>query len=281
MNSGKYNRQISFFGIDGQKHLESLSVTIVGVGGLGTHVIQQLAYLGIKKFSLIDYETVEISNLNRYVGAKTSDLNQTKVFVAKRIIQEINSSAEVAVLNKNLISNEAFQEIIQADSVFGCLDNDGGRVILNELCQAYKVPYFDLATEIFPHSTTSYGGRIFITIDETGCIDCYDLIDRELATFELENSDAQQDIKDIYGLSNIGYNESGPSVISINGTIASLAVTEFLVWATGLRKPQKYLLYRAEQSIVTINQERVNPDCYYCNEIRGAKDNSGVFEYIR
>lgn len=280
MSSERYKRQISFFGIEGQEKLEATSVTIVGIGGLGTHVLQQLAHLGVKDSSLIDDEKVDTTNLNRYVGARHDDVGKKKTIVGERIIKEINPNASVKVIQKPLQSKEAFDTIISSDCVFGCLDNDGARVILNELCVAYERPYFDLATEIFPDGTDSYGGRVCISVDSEGCLDCYDVLDREAAAVDMESPEARKDREDLYGLERGEFQQTGPSVVSINGIIASLAVTEFLVWVTGLRKPQKLLTYLGKQAIVTYSYERINPDCYFCYEVRGKKDKSGVQRYV-
>lgn len=280
MNSERFNRQISFFGIDGQKKLEAITVVVVGIGGLGTHVIQQLTYLGVNDFFLIDDEEIEVTNLNRYVGTKHDDVGKRKTKVGKRIIEIINPNASVEAIQKPLQSKMAFDAIISSDCVFGCLDNDGARLILNELCSAYEHPYFDLASEILPQEK-AYGGRVFSSIDEQGCLVCYDQLDLDAASLDLENPETRKDREDIYGLNKVEFHETGPSVVSINGIIASLAVIEFLVWATALRKPQKILTYRGNQSIVTINNKREIFDCYYCNVIRGKKDQSGVFEYIQ
>lgn len=281
MKTERYKRQTSFFGVDGQEKLEAILVAIVGIGGLGTHVIQQLAYLGVRDFYLIDDEKIDATNLNRYVGARHDDVGKKKTLVGERIVKEINPLASVTTIQNSLQSPEAFDAITSSDCVFGCLDNDGARVILNHCCSAYKRPYFDLATEIFPDGTDSYGGRVCISVDLEGCLDCYDVIDREAATMDLESPEARKDREDLYGLNKDDFQQTGPSVVSINGIIASLAVTEFLVWATGLRDPQKLLTYMGKQGIVTFSTQRTNPDCYFCYELRGKRDKSGVQKYIQ
>lgn len=100
MNNERFVRQIDFFGADGQKKLSETSVAIVGIGGLGTHVIQQLAYLGVKDFTLIDDEEIDETNLNRYVGTKPDDIGKKKTLVGERIINEINPSALVKCIQK-------------------------------------------------------------------------------------------------------------------------------------------------------------------------------------
>src|SRR6185437_12668857 len=69
----RFDRQLRFFGRAGQKRIQSAKVAVVGVGGLGTHVVQQLSLLGVKKLSLVDAQELDETNLNRYVGARHDD----------------------------------------------------------------------------------------------------------------------------------------------------------------------------------------------------------------
>ena len=73
MNNTRFDRNILFFGKEGQKRLSNASVAVVGVGGLGTHVVQQLALLGVGGLVLIDSEELDDTNRNRYVGVRHDD----------------------------------------------------------------------------------------------------------------------------------------------------------------------------------------------------------------
>ena len=66
----QFDRNVRFFGVEGQKIISQLVVCIAGVGGLGSHIVQQLVHLGVTKFILIEPESLDETNLNRYVGAK-------------------------------------------------------------------------------------------------------------------------------------------------------------------------------------------------------------------
>jgi hypothetical protein len=70
----RYARQEYFFGKDGQRKLEKTRVAIVGVGGIGSHIAQQLAYVGVNDFILLDNDKVDGTNLNRLIGATEKDL---------------------------------------------------------------------------------------------------------------------------------------------------------------------------------------------------------------
>ena len=80
-----FDRQLRAFGAQGQVRLEGLRIGIVGAGGIGSLLTQQLVYLGVKNFTLIDDDTVGTTNLNRLVGANQWDVSTAKVAVLGRL----------------------------------------------------------------------------------------------------------------------------------------------------------------------------------------------------
>ena len=240
MTNERYDRNIRFFGKEGQDRIGASSVAVVGIGGLGTHVVQQLALLGVGHLTLIDKQTLDATNLNRYVGVRNDDPipGTPKVNIGERIAKAINPHILVDRISVSMISKEAFGAIIQSDYVFGCLDQEALRLILNELCSAYSRPYFDLASEILPCYPPSYGGRVCIAWDGQGCIVCYDELDVKEAQKDLLSPEVRRGQRTIYGIGREDLDQAGPSVVSINGVVASLAVTEFMLGVTGIRLPK-------------------------------------------
>ena len=282
MSNERYDRNMRFFGREGQDHLSSASAAVVGVGGLGTHVVQQLALLGVGRLVLVDDEEVDETNRNRYVGVRHDDPvpGTLKVANGERIALDINPDIEVISIPESLASSGAFEGIIDCDYVFGCLDNEGARLILTELCAAYSKPYFDLASDILEESR--YGGRVCVAWDGNGCLVCYDELDVVAAREDLMNPNARRDHQDIYGVPRDALGEAGPSVVSINGVVASLGVTEFMLVATKVRDvPRALLKYRAHAGIVTVARDNPAPGCYYCRGIRGQGEESDVWRYAR
>lgn len=155
----RYDRNIRLFGEEGQETLRQIKVAVVGVGGLGTHVVQQLAHLGVGHISLIDSEELDTTNLNRYVGTRPDDVGKPKVDIAAQNITNMDLGIEVKAIFDSLVSKKAFDAIKEADYVFGCLDSEGARLILNELCLAYKRPYFDLLQKYFQVPHPAMGGE--------------------------------------------------------------------------------------------------------------------------
>lgn len=283
MNASRYDRNIRFFGKEGQNRLAAAHVVVVGIGGLGSHVVQQLALLGVGHLTLVDPEQLDHTNRNRYIGVRHDDRPGTlKVLLGERLINEINPKIQVTPVPQSLVSQEAFDAVIVSDYVFGCVDKEGARLVLTELCAAYSRPYFDLASDILPGAPPQYGGRVCVAWDGRGCLVCYDELDTGEAQADLMNPDEARDREDIYGVPTEALGQAGPSVVSINGVVASLGVTEFMLVATGVRNtPRRLLTYRAYMGGVGLESGEPASDCYYCTGIRGKRDSADVYRYLR
>ncbi len=257
------DRNIRFFGSDGQHKLKNSTIVVAGVGGIGNHIVQQLAYLGVGEIILIDNETLDPTNLNRYVLTYHSDieLNPIKVDAAERTIKLINPEIKVTKIYNTAASNEAFRAIKNADCVFGCFDKDGIRFIINELCIAYSIPYIDIASDIYNQINLEYGGRICCVWDENACLSCLDVLNKDDIQKELGDPDFKNRIDEIYGVSHDDLDETGPSVVSINGVVASIAITEFVVGITSIRKPYYMQTYSGHMGIVTKRSEDNQGKC--------------------
>jgi hypothetical protein len=281
--SERFDRNIRLFGKEGQDKISASRLAVVGVGGLGTHVVQQAALLGVGRFGLIDSEELDETNLNRYVGARYDDPipGTPKVDIGERIVESINADIEVTKVFDSLVSEDAFTEIIHADYVFGSLDSEGARLVLTELCAAYDRPYFDLASDISSLESLTYGGRVFVSWKGHGCLVCCGVLDIAEAQAELSGPEGKRNRDALYGVLPDLLDRVGPSVVSINCVIASLAVTEFMVAVTGIRAPKRLSTYYGHSGKVTVSSDEPAPDCYYCKGIRGKRDAVGVQDYIR
>lgn len=279
MAKDRYNRQVLFFGEEGQHKISSTRVGIVGLGGLGSHIAQGLAYLGIMEYVLVDDDRVEDTNLNRLVGATPYDTkaNSHKVYVAERMIHSIKPDANITTIIKSLRSQEAIDSLITCPVIFGCVDHDAPRLILMELASAYESTLIDCATEIDKDRGT-YGGRVIVAQPGDFCLDCAGQIDMEVAKEELKSPELRElSKKHGYGL---GEEAIAPSVISINGVIAYLAITEFMCMITGLRKPNRHLTYYGERGIANKRDDGRKAGCYTCEYLKGRGEAANIKRYV-
>ncbi len=153
-----------------------------------------MALLGVGHLTLIDSEELDETNLNRYIGARHDDpIPETpKVNIAERLIKSINPDIEATKIYDSLVSEKAFDAIAKANFIFGCLDSEGTRLILNEVCNAHNRPYFDLASEIQPRDFLIYGGRVCVSIDGKCCLVCLDVLDIQEAQIDLAGPEAKR-----------------------------------------------------------------------------------------
>lgn len=283
MSTERYHRNMLLFGAEGQAKLRATRTVVVGVGGLGSPLVQHLALLGVGGITLIEPESLEDTNRNRFIGARTSDPvpGTKKTFIAHRLISETNPDVEITVIPNGLVSPLAFAAIKEGDWIFGSFDHDGPRYILNELCAAYAKPYIDLASDV-PEDGV-YGGRVCVARNGGGCLCCRDLLDMKDVEEFLASAE-QRAVRDkIYGISKDTLAEKkGPSVAPLNGVVASLAAIEFMVAVTDLRAPRLLLNYYGHLGKMTdgSNSER-SPDCQFCRVIRGQREAADVERYLR
>lgn len=285
MTSDRYERQVRLFGREGQRALSTSRVVVVGVGGVGSHVVQQLAYLGVGELFLVDKEELDETNLNRYVTAQHDDPvpGTPKVDIGERLAMRANPDVSVRKLPDTVVSEEAFGAIREADCVFGCVDKEGVRQIVMELCAAYERRFVDIASDVIPSEdgSVNYGGRVCIAWDGPGCLVCYEAFDPEEAARDLEGPREREMRRAIYGVDHDDLDRTGPSVISINGVVASLAVTEFMLGVTGIRDPRGLLTYRGSVGGVSMPSDLPRSDCHICEGTRGKGETAGVERYIR
>ena len=278
----RYDRQLPLFGKDGQDKLRNSNVAIIGLGGLGSHIVQQLALLGVGEIIVCDFDFAVETNLNRLVGARHDDpiLKTPKVEIARRLVEAIDPSVRVNPIQRDLTSPECFDAIRKADYVFGCVDNDGPRLILTELCGAYGRPYFDLATEIPSKSPMDFGGRVCFSHNGECCLYCMGLLAATEVRQYFASPEQRLDAKGLYGVLEADLGTTGPSVVTLNGVVASLAATEFMLHVTGLRKAKNLLYYHGWRGIVTASLDQPGPDCFYCKSVFGSGSKADVERYL-
>ena len=138
----RYNRQIVLKAIDfdGQEKLKGSKMLIVGLGGLGCAASQYLTVAGVGHLTLLDFDTVSLSNLQRQVLHDDSRLDMPKVESAKLSLQRLNPHIQINTLN-GLLGEEKLTEVISHfDVVLDCTDNVETRNQLDIACRKNKVP---------------------------------------------------------------------------------------------------------------------------------------------
>jgi molybdopterin synthase sulfurylase MoeB len=138
----RYNRQIVLrnFDFDGQEALKHASILIIGVGGLGCSSSQYLAAAGVGTLTLVDFDRVELSNLQRQLLHRDNRIGEYKSVSGKYELEQINPHCNVQAITKKLSASELEQLVQSHDAVLDCTDNVVSREQINRACFNQKTP---------------------------------------------------------------------------------------------------------------------------------------------
>lgn len=138
----RYNRQIVLRGFDfeGQEKLKAAHVLIVGLGGLGCAAAPYLAAAGVGHLTLVDFDTVSLSNLQRQLLHRDARIGMAKVDSARIELSAINPHIQIDTLHHQLDEQQMAAQIAACDVVLDCTDNVPTRDLLNRLCHAQRKP---------------------------------------------------------------------------------------------------------------------------------------------
>lgn len=143
----RYSRQISIKGMDieGQEQLKLAKVLMIGAGGLGCTAAQYLTVAGIGQLTLVDFDTVELSNLQRQVLHLERNVGQPKVVSAQEKLRELNPHVAICTINQVLDDAEIDALVAEHTIVLDCTDNVAVREQLNKACFHHKIPLVSAA----------------------------------------------------------------------------------------------------------------------------------------
>jgi molybdopterin/thiamine biosynthesis adenylyltransferase/rhodanese-related sulfurtransferase len=138
----RYSRHLILpeVGLAGQKKIKAASVLCIGAGGLGSPIAMYLAAAGIGKIGIVDFDTVDFSNLQRQILHTDADVGKSKAESAKETIRGINPHCEVVIHNTRISSENALDLIRPYDIVVDGTDNFPTRYLTNDACVILKKP---------------------------------------------------------------------------------------------------------------------------------------------
>ncbi len=125
---------LSEIGPDGQLKLKQAKILIIGIGGLGSPAALYLAAAGIGELTLVDDDSVELTNLQRQILFKVNHLGQDKVKAAQKNLTSLNKEIKIKPITARLSADNANALIQHADLVLDCSDNFTTRYLVNEIC---------------------------------------------------------------------------------------------------------------------------------------------------
>jgi molybdopterin/thiamine biosynthesis adenylyltransferase len=179
----RYSRHILLneVGIEGQERIMRGRALVIGAGGLGSPVALYLASAGIGCLTLVDHDTVDLTNLQRQIIHTEACVGQPKVESARQTLLTINSELKIEILNERADAVRLLEMVADADVVLDCCDNFATRHAVNAACVRHQVPLVSGAAVRFDGQLAVYDSRrvespcyacIFppdATLEETRC----------------------------------------------------------------------------------------------------------------
>lgn len=240
----RYSRHLllSEVGPSGQQKLKAASVLIVGTGGLGSPIAMYLAAAGIGRIGLVDYDTVEVTNLQRQIIHGTASLGQRKVDSARQRLLDINPSIDVETFDEPFTSENALRIADPFELILDATDNFPTRYLINDVCVLTHKP--DVYGSIY-----RFEGQVSIFWADKG--PCYRCLFPSPPPAGSVPSCAEGGV---FGV--------------LPGTVGTLQATEAMKVILGIGEPLvgKLLLYDGLAMSFTEIRLKKNPRCLICSE---------------
>jgi adenylyltransferase/sulfurtransferase len=238
----RYSRHLIMpeVGMDGQRRLNASAILLIGTGGLGSPLALYLAAAGVGRIGLVDYDTVDDSNLHRQVIHGESSVGMLKVDSAKKRMLDINPHIQIDTYNEPLTSDNALRIMEGYDVVIDGTDNFPTRYLVNDACVKLGIP------NVYG-SILRFEGQLSVFYAKEG--PCYRCMFPEPPPPGLVPSCAEAGVLGI-----------------LPGTIGTMQATEGIKLITGIGDPMvgRMLLYDALEMSFTTIKIRKNPNCPVC-----------------
>jgi len=286
----QYHRQSLIFGKPGQAFLQNLKVGVIGVGGVGSILVELLARLGVGHLVIVDPDRVEITNLPRLVGAHPWDaiafltkegrlpwirrlgqrFSTTKVSLAARVARRANPSIFVEPVFGDFLRPEVTGRFLDCDFLFLAADPMPARLLFNALVQQYAIPGVQVGSKVRVNENTGDVVEVYSAARPvgpgSGCLSCNGFIPADRLQEDAVDPEERRRQRYINDPS-----VDAPSVITLNATAAAIAANDFLFTVTGLTldsATMDYTRFRPRERQVTFDVPRSSGGCLECGARR-------------
>lgn len=240
------SRQVQAFGADGQARISASKVAIVGLGGTGSPVAEQLLRLGVNDFVVIDPDRLTKSSISRGYGSFERQLTEDSDAAGKRLglpkaeslashLRSIRKGVNVLSIYGNVLLPRAAEALLDRDFIFSCTDEHWGRSLLNQIAYQYLIPAINMGMRIDAQDGRIRAGNAVLHVLRPGlpCLWCYEYLKSDVIRAEsLLPEERERLARERYVM---GVGGDAPSVVSLTSMIGSLAVTQFLQMLTDFR----------------------------------------------
>jgi len=233
-SSEVFDRQVRAFGPALQHLLGQLHICVVGAGGTGSPVIEQLIRLGVGRLTVVDPQDLTASNVTRVFGSGLSDEGRPKVDIACDNAARIGLGTSVTTIRGSVTEKNVALELASCDLIFGCTDDHAGRLVLARIAYWLLIPVLDVGVRIYAEGEqiSTIVCRLNVQVAGAACIQCWGTVDAERARAELmSQGDLEAAQRDGYAPD---LNTTDPAVVSYTLLVASLAVSEMIGRMSGV-----------------------------------------------
>ncbi|WP_407114743.1 ThiF family adenylyltransferase [Bradyrhizobium sp. LMG 9283] len=260
-----FDRSVRAFGPDIQQTLGALRVGVVGCGGTGSAVAEQLVRLGVRHLTLIDADTLTESNITRVYGSTSAAVGKPKTETLQNHLTAIAPDLECLTVTAMVTLEKTARELIPCDIVFGCTDDNAGRLVLSRFSTFLATPVIDCGVLLGGDGAlASINGRVTTLTPGGACLVCRDRIDLARAQTELRTPEER------IRLENEGYapvlGGIEPAVVTFTTSIASAAINELLERLIGFGPSPRptEVLFRWHEREISTNSAKPRSG-HYCN----------------
>jgi hypothetical protein len=262
-----FDRNVRAFGGAVQLALGALHVGVVGCGGTGSAVAEQLVRLGVRRFTLFDPDQISASNVTRVYGSTAADVGRFKGDTLAEHLVRIAPGSHCEVVKSMITMTPAARRLSSCDIVFGCTDDNAGRLVLSRLSTYLLTPVIDcgvLLTSDASGILLGIDGRVTTLVPGQACLVCRGRVDLARAGAELLTPAERRRREDEGYAPGLGRTE--PAVVTFTTLVAATAVSELLERFIGYGpepRPSEILLRCHDREISTnIDTPRAG---HYCD----------------
>jgi molybdopterin/thiamine biosynthesis adenylyltransferase/proteasome lid subunit RPN8/RPN11 len=254
-NHADFDRNIRALGGAVQQTLGNLNVGIVGCGGTGSAVAEQLVRLGVRNLVLFDPDELSGSNVTRVYGSTAGDVGKAKVDTLAAHLKRIAPDTRCHLVPSMITMLPAARRLCSCDVVFGCTDDNAGRLVLSRFSTYLLTPVFDSGVLVSSDASgilRGIDGRVTTLLPGQACLVCRGRIDLARAGAELLTPDERRRREDEGYAPALGPTE--PAVVTFTTLVAATAVSELLERFIGYGpepRPSEVLLRCHDREIST------------------------------
>ena len=269
--SKMFDRSIRAFGGAIQSALGKLSVAVVGCGGTGSAVIEQLVRLGVRHLRVFDPDTLTASNITRVYGSFPDDIGKPKVRVIASHVGRIAPDVELVAEQSPITDQRTARQLLDADVIFGCTDDNAGRLILSRIATYFMTPVIDCGVVLSGTQGSrleGIDGRVTVLGPGAACLVCRERIDFARAAAEaLTTDEHRRRVAEGYAPS---MPDVEPAVVTYTTQVAAAAVSELLERLSqyGPEPPPTEMLLRMHERELSVNRQDPR-EGHYCDPLAG------------